>query len=58
MDKREAVIAKLKELAPEGKITCTEARQVAVDFDLDSSEVGKICDEIEVKIYACELGCF
>lgn len=58
MVKKDEIIAKIKEAAPKGKITCTDARQIAADFNLDPSEIGKLCDEIEIKICACELGCF
>jgi hypothetical protein len=52
------LIEKLKELAPQGKISCSEARQLAEQLNIHPSEVGKACDEVKIKIYACELGCF
>ncbi len=54
----EKVLAKLKEVAEEGKISCTQARQVAADSGLELKEIGKLCDDNDLKIYACELGCF
>ncbi|NLJ71846.1 MAG: hypothetical protein GX333_02385 [Syntrophomonadaceae bacterium] len=53
-----AVVAKLKEVATGGKISCTEARQLATDFKVKNAEVGKLCNENDIKIYGCELGCF
>lgn len=52
------LIAKLKELAPEGKISCAEARQLAEKIGIHPAEVGKACNEAKIKIFACELGCF
>lgn len=52
------LVKKLKELAPEGKISCQEARQLAEQLEIDPSEVGKACNEAKIKIFACELGCF
>lgn len=49
---------KLKELAPAGKISCVEARQLAEKMGIHYSEVGKACNEAKIKIFACELGCF
>jgi hypothetical protein len=52
------LIAKLKELAPQGKISCTEARQLAEKLEIHPADIGKACNEAKIKIYACELGCF
>ena len=57
MDAKELTL-KLKELAPEGKISCVEARQLAEKMGIHYSEVGKACNEAKIKIFACELGCF
>ena len=35
MVKNDEIIAKIKEAAPKGKITCTEARKIASDFDVE-----------------------
>jgi len=52
------LIEELKKLAPKGRISCSEARQLAEKFKIHPSEVGKACDEAKVKISSCELGCF
>lgn len=52
------LLEKLKALAPQGKISCQEARQLAEQLEVHPSEVGKACNEAKIKIYACELGCF
>jgi len=52
------LLEKLKVLAPQGKISCQEARQLAEQLEIHPSEVGKACNEAKIKIYACELGCF
>ena len=57
MDEKE-LLEKLKELAPQGRISCSEARQLAEKLNVHPSEVGKACNEAKIKIYACELGCF
>ncbi len=40
------------------RISCSEARKLARDRDVPPAEVGRLCDELGIKIYACELGCF
>jgi hypothetical protein len=52
------LIEKLRELAPDGRISCSDARGLAEKLKVHPSEVGKACDEAKIKIYACELGCF
>lgn len=49
---------KLKEIAPEGKISCAAARHLAEEMGIPYSELGKACNEAKIKIFACELGCF
>jgi len=44
--------------AKNGHLSCTEARALAERLGVDYSQVGKACNEIKVKIHACELGCF
>ncbi len=57
MDHKE-VMDKLKELTPQGKITCADARKLAEDLQVERSEIGKACDDAGIKICACDLGCF
>ncbi len=54
----EALKKALNERAPDGRISCQEARQVAEDMDLEYSEVGQACNDLGIKIHACQLGCF
>lgn len=58
MPDSDQIIQKLLEVATDGKITCTEARRLAEELQVDPSEIGKLCDEVKVKIMGCELGCF
>jgi len=52
------LIEKIKEQCQSGKVSCTEARKLAVDLDVELSKMGGLCDEAGIKIYGCELGCF
>ena len=55
---KEEVIKKILEVAVNGKISCTDARDIMEDYKVPHGQIGDICDEVEVKIYGCELGCF
>ena len=52
------VLAKVKESAPEGKITCSRARELAEQLKVPPAIIGKACNALEIRIKACELGCF
>ncbi len=52
------LLEKIRELAPDGTITCREARELADRLGIPPSKVGKVCSEARIKITACELGCF
>ena len=58
MQKRDQIVEKLKELSDDSKITCTDARKLAEDLQVEPIEVGKLCHEMKIKIIGCELGCF
>lgn len=52
------LLAKIKEVAPDGAISCQEARELAEKLGIHPSQVGKVCNQANIKICACELGCF
>ncbi|MBL7187689.1 MAG: hypothetical protein ISS70_15310 [Phycisphaerae bacterium] len=65
MDKKEqlveAVLASArggKEAARQERLTCAEAFELAEKFDAEIAEVGRICNQNNVKICKCQLGCF
>ena len=49
---------KIKELSLDGKLSCQDALQVAKELDCEPGEVGRVCDELKIKIFNCSLGCF
>ncbi|MDH7478530.1 MAG: hypothetical protein QHH02_00795 [Syntrophomonadaceae bacterium] len=53
-----AVAEALKQAAPDGKITCTVARRLAERLQVSPMVIGQACNELKIKIKACELGCF
>jgi len=48
----------LAERATDGRISCKEAWQVAEETGTEYSEVGAACNELGIRIYSCQLGCF
>lgn len=48
----------LQERSNGGKITCSEARKIAEEINVPYIEVGRVANELKIKIRKCELGCF
>ena len=40
------------------RLTCAEAFEIAKKFDAALAEVGRICNDNNIKICKCQLGCF
>ena len=40
------------------KLTCAEAFELARRFEIEIIEVGRICNQNNVRICKCQLGCF
>ncbi|MBF7084041.1 hypothetical protein IT084_13800 [Desulfallas sp. Bu1-1] len=44
--------------ATDGRLSCTAARKLAAELGVSPREIGLAADELKIKIFACELGCF
>jgi hypothetical protein len=49
---------RLKEVALEGRISCTMARRIGAELGLPLKKVGETANDLKIKIVSCELGCF
>jgi hypothetical protein len=54
----EEIVAKLKEAAREGKISCAVAQKIAVENKIPMKKVGDLLNQMKIKISQCQLGCF
>ncbi|HXX34536.1 MAG TPA: hypothetical protein VEM15_08685 [Thermodesulfobacteriota bacterium] len=48
----------IKKKAREGKLPCALCFKIAEDVGISKKEMGKILNEMKVKISECQLGCF
>lgn len=55
---KESLIKAIKKVAPDGRLSCQEARQVAEEEGADYKDIGRECDRLGIKIHTCQLGCF
>ncbi len=51
---REAVTG----IAQDGKASCKRLLEIAREKDVSPRVVGRVCDELKIRICACQLGCF
>jgi hypothetical protein len=42
----------------DGKLPCAKAFQIAKELKVTPKEVGEACNQIHIKVRACQLGCF
>ncbi|PKM83441.1 MAG: hypothetical protein CVU89_00945 [Firmicutes bacterium HGW-Firmicutes-14] len=52
------ILEAVKEAAPEGRLSCAAAHDLAEKLKVDPLIIGKAADELKIKIKNCRLGCF
>jgi hypothetical protein len=52
------VKARIQAAAPNGRIPCAAAFQLAEELGLTRSRLGELLNELNIKINQCQLGCF
>ena len=55
---RDKVIEAIKQRATEGRISCAVCFQIAEEYDIPKRELGKLLDELGIKVIQCQLGLF
>jgi hypothetical protein len=48
----------ITEKSKDGKLPCAMCFKIAEDFGISKKEMGKILNEMKIKIGQCQLGCF
>lgn len=56
--KDEEIIAKIKDSAKEGKISCAAAFKIGEENAVSIRKIGELCNQAKIKIIQCQLGCF
>jgi hypothetical protein len=55
---RQRLEAAVKEKSKDGKIPCALGFKIAEDFGISRKEMGKLLNEMKIKVSQCQLGCF
>ena len=62
MSSNEALVAAVKAAASDGDgrtvLRCSDAFKLAEEHAVEVGVIGQICNEINVRIVQCQLGCF
>jgi len=48
----------IKEKAKDGRISCPMAHKIAKEAGVSPKKVGDIVNELKIKLYGCQFGCF
>jgi hypothetical protein len=48
----------VRDAAVDGKLPCAKAFQLSVELDLSLREIGRFCNEEDIRVKNCQLGCF
>ena len=53
-----AVLERAQEIDGIKKLSCAEAHKLAREFQVDTIEIGRICNQQNIRICKCQLGLF
>ena len=55
---REKIVEVIRNSSTVNRLTCEHAHALAKALNVTLQEIGALCDELKIKISACQLGCF
>jgi hypothetical protein len=55
---REQLIEAIKKASAGNRLTCEKAHELSEKLKVPLQEIGVLCNELKIKISACQLGCF
>jgi hypothetical protein len=55
---REKIVEVIRNSSTGNRLTCEQAHALAKELKVTLQEIGALCDELKIKISACQLGCF
>lgn len=55
---KETLIAAVTKASVDGRLTCEKAHELEKEMDVPLKEIGAVCNEMNIRIKDCQLGCF
>jgi hypothetical protein len=52
------IVEAIQTASENNRLSCEKAHELARDLNISLQEIGEICNELKIKIAACQLGCF
>jgi hypothetical protein len=57
-DIREKIREAVRNAAVGGRLSCEKAHELGAKLDVPLQEIGRVCNELSIRIKDCQLGCF
>ncbi len=58
MTSKKIITEAIRAASVNNRLTCQKAHSLARELKVPLKEIGSICNELKIKIAACQLGCF
>jgi hypothetical protein len=55
---KEQIREAIRKAAVNGRLSCETAHALSQELSVPLREIGSLCNELKIKISACQLGCF
>jgi hypothetical protein len=55
---RDKIVEGILRLSENNRLSCEKAHALAKELNISLQEIGALCNELKIKIAACQLGCF
>jgi len=55
---RKMIIEVVRKASVNNRLSCEKAHALAGELKVPLKEIGALCNELKIKIAACQLGCF
>jgi hypothetical protein len=52
------VLNRSKEIDGRRTLTCAQALSLAAELGVEPGQIGRICDQENIRLCSCQLGCF
>ena len=56
--KQEELIEKVRAASADNRLSCERAHELSRELDVTLGEIGAICNDLNIRISKCQLGCF
>lgn len=55
---KDTIMEAVRQASTGNRLACERAYELSRDLDIPLRDIGAVCNELKIKIIACQLGCF